>query len=170
MKTIIRGGILLGILVSIWTFVYGMAGMHRSMSTAMLFPLVATVIELAVLVWALRRTAAEGRRWFGQVSAGTLLAFIGGCLILATSYLYVTQFHPTMMAEANDASIAFWRQQGWDEAKIQSTMAEQAPYQTPMAQAVVGFLATVVTGFVLSAILALFIRSKAPQPAAAVPA
>jgi len=170
MKTVIRGGILLGILVSIWTFIYGAAAMHKSASTAMLFPLVATVIELVVLVWALRRTAAEGRRYMGQVSAGTLLAFVGGCLILATSYLYVTQFHPTMMAEANEATIAAFRSQGWDEAKIQQTMAAQAPYQTAIAQAVVGFLATVITGVVLSAILAIFIRSKAPKLSPAVPA
>jgi hypothetical protein len=169
MKTIIRGGILLGILVSIWTYIFGTLGMHKNMATSILFPIVATIIELGVLVWGLKRTAAEGRRWFGQVSAGTLLAFVGGCLILATSYLYVTQVHPTYMSEMNEAALAFYRSQGMDEAKIQQMMAQQAPYQAPMAQAVMGFVGTVVTGFILSAILAIFIRNKAPQ-AAAVPA
>ncbi len=166
MKTIIRGGILLGILVTIWAYIFGLTGMHRNMGAALLFPIVATVIELAVLLWALKRTAAEGRRWFGQVSAGTLLAFVGGCLILATSYIYVTQIHPTYMSEVHEAGLASYRAQGMDEAKIQQLTAQQAPYQTPMAQAVMGFVATVLTGFFLSAILGFFIRSKDPQPVA----
>lgn len=170
MKTIIRGGILLGILVTIWTYIFGLTGMHKNMGAAMLFPVVATVIELAVLVWALRKTAAEGRNYFGQVSAGTLLAFVGGCLILATSYLYVTRVHPTYRAEVHEAGIAMNRAQGMDEAKIQQLVAQQEPYQTPMAMAAMGFVATVITGLILSAILAIFIRSKAPRAPAAVPA
>jgi hypothetical protein len=163
MKTIIRGGILLGVLVTIWTYVFGLSGMHRNMGTAMLFPIVATVIELAVLVWALRRTAAEGRGWGGQVSAGTLLAFIGGCLIFATSIFYVSMVHPTYFAEVNAAGEAFYRSQGWDEARIQQAMAQSAPMQTPMIQGLMGLAATVITGLVLSMILGLFIRSRTPQ-------
>ena len=169
MKTIIRGGILLGILVSIWTYIFGAAGMHKSMTGPLVFASVATLIELAVLAWALKRTAAEGRRWFGQVSAGTMLAFIGGCLILATSYVYMTQINPGMMAEAREASVAAMRATGMDEATIQQRLNPPGKVETPMAQAVTGFVMTVITGFVLSAILALFIRSKAPR-AAAVPA
>ena len=166
MKTIIRGGILLGILVTIWTYIFGQTGMHQNVGTAMLFPLVATVLELAVLVWALRRTAAEGRRYFGQVSAGTLLAFIAGCLVFATSYFYVSQVHPTYLAEVNEAGLALYRSQGMSEEEIQRITATQAPFQSAMAQAVMGFVGCVVTGFLLSLLLAIFIRSKAPKPVA----
>lgn len=168
MKTIIRGGILLGILVTIWTYIFGATGMHKSATGALVFACVATLIELVVLAWALKRTAAEGRRWIGQVSAGTLLAFVGGCLILATSYLYMTQVNPTYMSEVREAGVAALRAQGLDDAAIQKRMDLQAMYGTPMAQAVTGFVMTVITGFVLSAILGIFIRNKAPQ-AAAVP-
>ena len=167
MKTIIRGGILLGILVSIWTFLFGMMNLHRNVTGGLTFALVATVIELVVLVWALKRTAAEGRGWFGQVSAGTLLSFVGGCLILATSYLYLTQVNPNYTAEAQEAQIAALRQANVDEATIQQQMAATEKFQTPIAQAAVGFIATVITGFILSAILGLFIRSKVPRPATA---
>ena len=166
MKTIIRGGIVLGILVTIWTYIFGLTGMHKNMGAAMLFPIVATIIQLAVLVWALKRTAAEGRRYMGQVSAGTLLSFIAGSLLLAMSYIYLTQVHPTYMAEVNEAGLAFYRSQGVDEAKIQEITAQSAKFQTPMAQAAMGFVGCVVTGFVLSLILAIFIRSKAPKPVA----
>jgi hypothetical protein len=165
MKTIIRGGVLLGILVTIWTYIFGMTGMHRNMAAAMAFPLVATLLEVAVLVWALKRTAAEGRRWLGQVSAGTMLAFVAGALIFATSYFYVTWFHPTYFAEVNAAGEAFLRSQGMAEAEIQSQLAQQAPYQTAGMQALIGFCATVITGLLASAVIGLFIRNKAPQPA-----
>ncbi|MEO6463498.1 MAG: DUF4199 domain-containing protein [Candidatus Eisenbacteria bacterium] len=170
MKTIIRGGILLGVLVTIWTYIFGLTGMHKNMGSAMMFPIVATVIELGVLLWALRRTAAEGRNWFGQVSAGTMLAFVGGCLILATSYIYLTQIHPTYPNEVHEAGLALYRSQGMPEARIEELTALQAPYEAPMAKAVMGFVATVITGLILSAILAIFIRSKAPRIAATVPA
>jgi hypothetical protein len=166
MKTIIRGGILLGILVTIWTYIFGLTGMHRNMGTALLFPLVATVIELAVLVWALKRTAAEGRGWLGQVSAGTLLSFVAGCVIFASSYFYVTTIHPTYMSEVAQAGEAIMRSQGMDEAVIRQKTAEQAVMATPMGQAVMGFVGCVVTGFILSAILGFFIRSRTPRPAA----
>ena len=170
MKTIIRGGILLGILVTIWTYLFGLTGMHRMAAGSLIFAIVATLIELAVLAWALKRTAAEGRRWFGQVSAGTLLAFVGGCLILATSYIYVTQVNPNMTAEVREAAVSALRSQGLDDAAIQQSLAARAKGETPMAQALMGFFMTVFTGFVLSAVLASFIRSKAPRATAAVPA
>jgi hypothetical protein len=101
------------------------------------------------------------------VSAGTLLAFVGGCLILATSYLYLTQVNPNYTAEAQEAQIAALRQANVDEATIQQQMAATEKFQTPIAQAVVGFIATVITGFILSAILGIFIRSRVPRPAPA---
>lgn len=165
MKTIIRGGVLLGILVTIWTYIYGMTGLHKNMAAAMAFPLVATLLEVGVLIWALKRTAAEGRRWFGQVSAGTMLAFVAGSLIFATSYFYVNSFHPTYFAEVNAAGDAFYRAKGMDDAKIQEIMAAAAPYQTAGWQALIGFCATVITGLVASAVIGAFIKSSTPKAA-----
>jgi hypothetical protein len=170
MKTIIRGGILLGILVTIWIFVFGAMGLHRAMTGQLVFVCVATLIELAVLVWALRRTAAEGRRWFGQVSAGTMLAFVGGCVVFAASYFYVTSVNPSSVAEMHEAMASALRASGMDETQVQAKMAELAKTSTPVMHALNGFVGTVVTGFILSAILGLFIRSKAPAAPAAVPA
>ena len=167
MNMIIRGGVMLGVLVTIWSWVFAFTGMHKNMAAAMAFPLVATVIEIAVLVWALKKTAAQGRGWGGQVSAGTLLSFVGGCLILATSYMLVTSLYPNYFAELNAACAEYWRAQGKDDAFIQAELAKAAPMQTPTAQAVMGFVATVVTGFIVSAIAAIWIRHKGPKPAAA---
>jgi uncharacterized protein DUF4199 len=170
MKTIIRGGILLGILVTIWMFIFGAMGLHRTLTGPLVWACVATLIELAVLVWGLRRTAAEGRRWFGQVSAGTMLAFVGGCVIFAASYFYVTSMNPGYIGEAMESTAAALRASGKDEATVQAQMAEMAKMATPVWQALTGFIATVVMGFILSAILGLFIRAKGTAAPAAVPA
>ncbi len=162
MKTIIRDGVLLGFLVTLWMFIFGLTGMHKNAGLAMVFILVATVIEIGVLVPALRKTAAQGRGWLGQVSAGTLLAFIGGCLIFAMSLLFVNSIQPNYMAESNAAMEAMMRSQGMDEAAIQAALAQS----TPVGQAFSGFVGTVITGLVASAILGFFIRSKGPAASA----
>ena len=167
MNVIIRGGVLLGVLVTIFTWIFAFSGMHRNIGAAMTFPIVATLIEIGVLIWALKKTAAQGRRYMGQVSAGTMLAFVGGCLIFATSIMLVTQLYPSYFAEVNAAGAEYYRAQGMDDAAIQAELAKMAPMQTPLAQGVTGFVATVITGLVVSAIAAIWIRSKGANAAAA---
>ena len=166
MNVIIRGGVLLGVLVTIFTWIFAFSGMHRNIGAAMTFPIVATLIEIGVLIWALKKTAAQGRRYMGQVSAGTMLAFVGGCLIFATSIMLVTQLYPSYFAEVNAAGAEYYRAQGMDDAAIQAELAKMAPMQTPLAQGGTGFVATVLTGFLVSLIAAIWIRNKEPKPAA----
>lgn len=165
MKTIIRGGIILGLLVTVFIVLHGALGLHKNLGMAWLFPTVATLIEIVVLVWALRQTAAQGRRYFGQVSAGTMLAFVGGALIFGTSYLYQTMFQPNFVTEMNAAWEAAYRAQGLDEAAIQAKLATLAPSLAAGMQAVTGFAATVITGLVASLLIAIGIRSRGPQAA-----
>lgn len=167
MNVIIRGGVLLGVLVTIFSWGFAFSGMHKNASAESTFALVATLIEVGVLIWALKKTAAQGRTWFGQVSAGTMLAFVGGCLIFATSYMLVTQLYPSYFAEFNAASVERSRALGMDDAAIQAALAKAAPNQTPLVSSVTGFVMTVLTGLIVSAVAAIWIRHKGPQPAAA---
>jgi len=167
MNMIIRGGVMLGVLVTIWSWAFAFIGLHKNPNGSMIFPIVATLIEIAVLIWALKKTAAQGRGWIGQVSAGTLLAFVGGSLIFATSYMLVTSLYPTYVAEANAAMAEAFRARGMDDAAVQAEMAKMAPGQTPVMLALTGFAATVVTGLVVSMIIATFVRNKGPRPVAA---
>ncbi len=146
MNVIIRGGVLLGVLVTIFSWGFAFSGMHKAATAATTFIGVATLIEVVVLIWALKKTAAQGRRYLGQVSAGTMLAFVGGCLIFATSWMLVTQLYPAYFSEL---------------------ASEEARATTPLANSVSGFLGTVITGLVVSAIAAIWIRSKEPKSAAA---
>ncbi len=160
MNVIIRGGVLLGVLVTAWSWIFAFTGMHKNIPLMMVFPIVATVIEIVVLVWALKKTAAQGRKWFGQVSAGTMLAFVGGSLIFATSWMLVTMLYPNYFAELNEACRNFYAASGMDQATIDKTMAESAKTQSAGMQGVIGFTATVVTGLIASAIIAIWVRAK----------
>ena len=66
-----------------------------------------------MLIWALKKTAAQGRTYFGQVSAGTMLAFVGGCLIFATSWMLATQLYPDYFAEVNAAGASTTARRAW---------------------------------------------------------
>ncbi len=165
MNMIIRGGVMLGVLVTAFSWLFAFTGMHKNPGADMTFIIVATVIEIAVLVWALRKTATQGRTWMGQVSAGTMLAFVGGSLIFATSIMLVSYLYPNYFAEANVATEAAYRARGMDDAAVQAAMAKLTAAQTPVAQGLNGFVGTVLTGLIMSAILGIWIRHKGPEAA-----
>lgn len=129
MNSILSAGVLIGILCSAWTFILGITGLYKSPSANVVFITVAMAIEVVVLTWGLRRSATEGRRYGGQIIAGTMMAIVGGVIIIASSLLFTTVVFPAGSA-------------------------------TPMAQALSGFIGTLVTGIVASAIIGIFVHSR----------
>lgn len=129
MNPILSAGVLIGILCSAWTFVLGFTGLYKTPSANVVFISVAMAIEVVVLTWGLRRTAAEGRAYGGQILAGTMMAIVGGVIIIVSSLLFTTVFFPAGSA-------------------------------TPMAQAMSGFIGTLVTGLGASAIIGIFVHRR----------
>jgi hypothetical protein len=143
----------------IWMFVNGFAGLYKNPGTAWVFPVVATVIEIFVVVWGLRKTAQLGKRYGGQVLAGLMIAVVGAVLILGFSLLWGTVF--TDAGEVTAAMQAdVWADAGWSEARIEETLASTEFTRTSLFQAILGSIATIVTGLVISLIAAIFIRQK----------
>ena len=119
----------------------------------------ATVIEILVIVWGLKKTAQLGKRYGGQVLAGLMIAGVGAVLILGFSLIWATVF--TDAAEVTAAMQAdAWADAGMSEEQIDELLVSTAPMRTPLAQAIFGSIATVVTGLVVSLIAAIFIRQK----------
>lgn len=140
MNPIFAGGISIGVLVAAWTFVFGFTGWYRDPTMASTFIGVATVIEIVVLLWALRKTAAQGRTYSGQVVAGTMIAVIGGAMVFCGSLLFTTVVF-------RDA--------------IEGTQSALSPLQNALS----GFLGTFMTGVVATAIIAVWIRARGPVKA-----
>ena len=159
MNTILKAGIVLGVLCEIWTYLFVAAGWHRNAATSNLF-FVVILIQLVVLVWALRKTAAEGRGYGGQIVAGTLISIVGGIIIVVGSYICTSIVFPNYFQEVAAVQEQALRTAGRSEDEIRQLMDMTAKAQNPMTQSMIGMFATVVTGFVLSLILGLFLRAK----------
>ena len=126
---------------------------------------VVIAIEAAVLIWGLRQTAAkEGRTYSGQVVAGTLMSIIGGVVIVGFSLLFTTVFFPEYFEEMESVYRAILQKDGKTEAEIAALVSEWSAGQSPILQALYGFLGTFVTGVVVSAVLAIWVRARPGSP------
>jgi hypothetical protein len=159
MNTTLKAGILLGVLVSAWTYLMGITGWYKSPALMNLFWFV-ILIQIGVLVWGLRLTAAEGRNYWGQVKTGTFISLIGGMMIFCGSYVFTSVVFPNYFVEIRALGEEMLRSKGMSNLEIKAALDGQAPMQTSFMQALFGFIGTVVTGPVVSLMLGLFLKKK----------
>ena len=159
MNPILSAGLLIGLLCGAWTFVMGFTGWYKDPALANgLFIGVAMAIEIGGLIWGLRKTAALGRAYGGQILAGTMMAIVAGVIIIAASLLFTTVVFPNYFSDIELAYRAVLQKQGKTDSETAAAIQASAASATPMAQAMSGFVGTLVTGIVASAIIAIFIR------------
>ena len=158
MSTPIRAGVLLGVLVTIWQFVIGFTGWYKDPVLMNAFFLV-IVFEIAVIVWALRKTCATAA-YGAQVVNGLVVSLVAGVLIVCGSLVFTTVAFPDYFKELEAAQVAMLKSQGLSDGDISTQVAAQAAMQTPIMNALSGFIGTVVTGLIVSAIAGAFLRRK----------
>ena len=185
MHPILSTGLLIGLLCGAWMFTMGFTGWYLDPAKLNLFFLV-VIIEVAGLVLGLRMTAAQGRTYSGQVVAGTGMAIVAGVVIFICSMLFTTVAFPDYFADINaylkevtgedftakafpdyfadikEMSRRIMAGEGKSEAEIQAIIAAAAPRQTPVANALSGFVGTFVTGVVASAVIGLWVKAHPP--------
>ncbi len=159
MNPILLTGITIGVLCTAWTMVMGYSGLYKDPSLANLFFLVIP-IEIAGLVWGLRNTAREGRGYAGQILAGTMMAVVAGVIIIGSSLLFTTVLFPKYSQDLERMYRMTLQQQGRSDADIATAVQANAASWTPMAQAMSGFLGTLVTGILGSAVIGYFVRRR----------
>jgi hypothetical protein len=140
-------------------FVIGFTGWYKDAVLMNMFFLV-ILIEVGVLIWGLRQTAAQGRGYGGQLGAGMLIALIGGVIIIVFSLIFTTVAFPDYFNELRAVQTEMLRAEGKSEGEIAAMMAMTAPMQTPVMNALIGFGYTLFTGLIASLIIAAFIRKK----------
>ena len=136
MNPILNTGLLIGALCAVWMFVYGFTGWYKDPALNRLFFLVIP-IEIGGLIWGLRQTARQGRTYSAQIVAGTMMSVIAGVVIIAASLAFTMIVFPDAM----------------------EVMRANDPSATPMSGALNGFIGTLVTGIVASAVIALGVRA-----------
>ena len=135
MNPILAAGLVIGILCGTVTILMGLTGFYKNPSSANIFITTVTAIEIAGLIWGLRRTALAGRTYSGQVVAGTMIAFVAGLVVICASLLFTTVLFPESLAAV-----------GSNHSPLQSAFA--------------GFLGTMMTGIVASAVIAVWIIAR----------
>ena len=163
MNPILAAGLLIGVLCGVWTFVMGFTGWYKDPAMANAFFLV-IAIEVAGLIWGLKKTAEQGRTYSGQVVAGTLMAIIAGVVIICSSLLFTTVAFPDYFDQVNAMGRELMLKDGKTEAEITAAIEATASVQTPIGNALAGFLGTFVTGVIVSAVLALWVRARPGAP------
>jgi hypothetical protein len=161
MNPILSAGLLIGVLCGVWTFVMGFTGWYKDPVLANVF-FVVIAIEIGGLIWGLRKTAAQGRTYGGQILAGTMMAIVAGVIIIASSLVFTTVVFPDYLADTEQTYRSVLRQQGKSEAEIAAAFEASAAAATPMGQAMSGFFGTLLTGIIASAVIGIFIRSHGP--------
>jgi hypothetical protein len=152
-------GVVLGLIVGVWMFIYGFAGFYKSQQTGWLFIAGATLIEIGVLIWGLKKTVAEGKRYGGQLVAGLLICLIGGVIIIVFSMVWTAVF-PDVFEVTEALTADRLADTGLSEEQIEAQMAATAFTRTPLFSAISGFIGTMFTGLIISLITAAFIRVK----------
>src|SRR5687768_10879956 len=160
MNPIVAAGLLIGGLCGAFTFVMGFTGWYKDPVMVNVFIPTVVVMEVGALIWGLRKTAAMGRTYSGQVVAGTLMAVIGAAIIFVCSYLFTSVAFPSYFEDINAMARQVLQGQGKTPAEIQAFLDDQSASQTPLMNALVGFIMTIVTGVIASAVIAAFIRQR----------
>jgi len=156
----LRAGIVFGAVVVVWQLIFGFAGMYKSAALGWVFPVIAIAITAGVLFWALKQTAAEGKRYWGLVGTGMVIALIACVLIILGSLLYTSVLFPDYaelgLARAAEQIEASGLPQEQQEAQMK--FAEWLA--SPVPQAISGAVMTLITSFVVSLIVAAIVKQK----------
>jgi hypothetical protein len=167
MNPILSAGLLIGVLSAVWTYVMGFTGWYKDPAMLNLFFAV-ILIEIGGLLWGLRKTAAAGRGYGGQVIAGTLMATIAGVIVILSSLSFTMLAFPDYFRELEAMQRDLLAKQGMGQGAIDDAVKASAIAATPMANAMAGFIGTLITGIIASAIIAIFVRAKTPSVTAKV--
>ena len=158
MKPTMKAGIVLGVLVGIWTLLMGFSGWYKDPVLLNVFYVV-ILIELGVLIWGLRLTAPENTYW-KQVGAGTLISVIGAVIIFCVSLIFTNLLFPNYFEELRTIREEMLRQAGQSEDQIAAALEASRSMENPVVNALMGVVGTVATGFVASLVIAVFLRKK----------
>jgi hypothetical protein len=164
MKSAVQAGVILGLLVLVWTLIHGFTGWYKDPGMSWTFWMVIP-FEVILLVWLLKNTKKQGFAYGKQVVAGVVMSLVAGAIIFVGSYAITTMVFPTYYADVKVMVEQALAARGMAPEQVQAELAKEAPMMTPLMSSCRGFLGTVVTGLLVSLVAAVLIRHKPAQAA-----
>jgi len=159
MNTIVKAGLILGLGCEAWTFLMGFTGWYKDPALLNLFWVV-ILIQVGVLIWGLSQTAAQGRKYGGQLGAGTMMSAVAAVIVFLGSLLFTAVVFPDYFQEVGAMQQQMLSDQGRSAEEIEQIANAQAAFMTPVVNAITGAVMTVITGFLCSLVIGAFVRSK----------
>ncbi len=160
----VRTGLVLGILVVLWTFVMGFTGWYRHPSLLFLMWL-AIPLQIGILVLMLRRGAAT-LGYLRQLQNGVGASVIASAIIFVGSLLFTLVVFPSYFAEMEALGRLRMTQQGFTAEQIEAVMKAGGPMQTTLGRAFAWALGTWITGLFTSVVAAVWYHKRAVPPVA----
>lgn len=159
----LRTGLVLGILVVLWTFVMGFTGWYRHPSLLFLMWL-AIPLQIGILVLTLRRTAST-LGYLRQVQNGVGASVIASAIIFVGSLLFTLVVFPSYFAEMEALGRLRMTQQGFTTEQIEAVMKAGGPMRTSLGRAFSWALGTWITGMFTSLVAAVKYHRRRPLAA-----
>ena len=156
----VKAGIVFGAIVVVFQMILGFTGIYKNPALGWVFPVVATAITAGVLFWALKQTAAEGKRYWGLVGTGMVIALIACVLIIGGSLLYTSVLFPDYADIALAQAAEQFEASGLPEEQIEVQMKATEWLVSPVPSAILGAVMTLITSFVVSLIVAAIVKQK----------
>ena len=159
MKSAIQAGVILGLLVLVWTLIHGFTGWYKDPGMSWTFWMVIP-FQVILLVWMLKNTKKQGFGYGQQVLAGLVMSLVAGAIIFAGSWLITTTVFPTYYADVRAMYEQVMVAQGRTAEQITAELEKQKVMLTPMGSSMMAFIGTTVTGLVAALIAAGMIRNR----------
>ncbi len=159
MNTIIRYGVILGVLVEIWTAIMIATGWYRDPALLILFFLVIP-IQITILIMALRETAAAGAVYGKQVLNGIAISLIAGVIVLGGSVFLTTVVFPNYFSDLKALGMEMLAKAGHSAEEIDAQIRVNKGLYDPWMNGVRGFVGTTVLGAIVTAFTGFFIRKR----------
>ena len=149
-------GLILGIVVGAMGFALATLGLHTNAMAPPAFIATAIVVNVVIVVLALRRTASDSN-WGGQILNGLVLGVVGAAIVFLSSYVMTTVVFPDYYAEFAEAARMRAAAGGLSPAEIEAQVAMATG--TPASSAFSGALGAVITSVAVAAITGFFKRA-----------
>ena len=161
MHVTLKASLILVGLVALLSIVVYVTGLHKNFVVGQaVFLIGAILINVVVVFWALKQTAAENG-YGRQLLSSAVIGVVGGVLIVLVSWLLLSVVFPDVLEEGRQGAIEFMKAAGTPEAEF-NRQVEVLENTTPMSQSVPGGIGTFFTSLLTGAIVAIFKRKKSP--------
>lgn len=150
----------LGLTAIIWVMQIGwiLCGLHERIFLGLLFVVIAIVLNVLALVWALRQTRQQngyGKQFLCAVVMGVVAA-VAICGVSMVSY---TVLFPEAIDEQK-AAVIDWLEGSSMPEQVRAAQIKKTESTTALASAMQGLYGTVGTSVIVGAIVAAFVRKK----------